>query len=131
MPRNLRRLSQQYPEAVGRAMLAEAFAIEAESKKNTPVDTGRLRASHFVVSGFKGSGHRARGAGGKFIGGAEQNTVEVVANTKYAVFVHENSRARHTVGTFKFLEKALLHRRQGMNRRIAKRARDEVRRGIR
>lgn len=65
--------------------------VERETKKRSPVDTGRMRAS---------------------VQSREYPSVlegEVGVHTSYAIFVHENLRARHSVGEAKFLENAVRH----------------------
>jgi hypothetical protein len=91
------------------ALYEFAQEIRTESMKRTPVDTGALRASH-VVSAPTRSG----------------NTVEVRIGvggpaTPYAIYVHENLSASHTVGRSKFLESAVLDAVPTMARRIAAR----------
>lgn len=54
------------------AIKQSILSVEGESKKNTPVDTGRLRASHFETF--------------KTLYG------KVETNTKYAIFVHDGTR---------------------------------------
>ncbi len=58
---------------LSRAIKKSAFKIEGTSKRLTPVDTGRLRASHRT----------------KF--GVRQLSAMVSTNVDYAIFVHEGT----------------------------------------
>lgn len=73
------------------ALYQEGSGIMGASKKRTPVDTGRLRAS----------GHAK-------LPTEKRNSVTVVLayGTEYAIFVHERP-ANHTVGQMKYLESAV------------------------
>lgn len=59
-------------KALDKAIQRSIFTIERDSKINTPVDTGRLRASHQTLFSL------LRG--------------EVATNTEYDVFVHYGTR---------------------------------------
>lgn len=61
---------------LGNAIKKATFLVDARSKINTPVDTGRLRASHRTM--FQGVGQQFAGI------------VQPVAN--YAMFVHEGTK---------------------------------------
>lgn len=61
---------------LSRAIRKAALFVHRESALRTPVDTGRLRASH--RTNFGGTGLRFRG--------------EVSTNTDYDLFVHEGTR---------------------------------------
>ena len=103
----LRRLAAQAPAFAGTALRREGERIMTDAKRRTPVDTGALRASgHVQGPAFSGSAATVTlGFGG--------------AATPYAVYVHENLRARHVVGEAKFLENALNAARRGMDGRLA------------
>lgn len=64
--------------------------VKTESQKRTPVDEGNLKASHYTAMQSTGS---------KISG-------QVGCTAEYAVYVHENLEARHTIGQAKFLENA-------------------------
>lgn len=76
--------------------------IMAVSKRLVPVDTGALRASGFVelpeIQGDRVSVTLAYGG----------------PAADYAVPVHENLQARHTVGQAKYLEEPFLAAREGV-----------------
>ncbi|MFZ5688673.1 MAG: HK97-gp10 family putative phage morphogenesis protein [Bacillota bacterium] len=64
--------SEQATNAAEKALLKGALLVERDAKQNTPVDTGRLRASIT---------HRLSGAG------TERVVVEIGTATEYAPFV--------------------------------------------
>ena len=101
--------------AVGAALYQEAETIMADSKTNyVPVDVGTLHNSGHVqmpeISGSKAS--VLLGFGG--------------AASDYALAVHENLTARHTVGQAKYLEKPMLAAARGMTDRLGRRIRSEL-----
>lgn len=63
-------------EELRRGIKMATLLVEGESRKNTPVDTGRLRASHRTE--FKDSGIGFTGV--------------VSTNTEYDIFVHQGTR---------------------------------------
>jgi hypothetical protein len=90
-----RRLATTAKEAetlVAGAMLEEGEAMMATAKRDTPVDTGTLRASGHVETPQVGFG---------------QVTVTLAYGTDYAVYVHEIRDNQHPVGKAKFLEDAV------------------------
>jgi hypothetical protein len=117
--RNLEAVRGNMRRAAAGALLAEAEAIMLESKRQVPVDLGNLRATGFVdTSDLTGSarlsvtlsyGGPAGSGGGTHVG--------------YAVPVHENLQARHTVGKAKYLEDPVNDAISGMDRRLAARIR--------
>ena len=70
---------------------AALLLFKAESMSRTPVDTGNLRAGHYIDVGMEGN--------------EPQGVVGVQAD--YAVPVHENLNVFHPVGEAKYLEKAV------------------------
>ena len=92
------------------ALFAEAEIEMAEAKRRTPVDTGTLRASGFVEPPQMGFGKDITVTLG--FGGAAAG---------YAVYVHEDLEAFHTVGQAKFLESTLLESAPFLAARIARR----------
>lgn len=102
--------------AVDAALYEEGFAVDALAAKKVPVDTGRLRATHYVTPPER------MASGG--------SVVEIGFGTDYAVFVHEDTGARHTTGEAKFLEKAFAERAAGFAERLAKRATRNDRTGV-
>ncbi len=102
-------LAARMPEAMERALRAEAELIRTHSMRLTPVKTGTLKDSHFVTSRQTIDGPEATiGVGGPAAG--------------YAIYVHEvpppggptagavSGTARHKAPTqWKFLETAANH----------------------
>lgn len=109
--RALERFAREAPEALAAAVYQEGLAIEANATKRTPVDTGRLRATHYVTPPVR-QGDRL--------------VVEVGYGTEYAVYVHEVTDAAHGTGEAKFLEKAMNERASGYLERLARRAKKNV-----
>ena len=75
-------------EELDRAVKKTALLVQGEAKRRTPVDTGRLKTS------IKSKTFKSKLSG------------EVFTAVRYAIPVHENLRARHTVGEAKYLERA-------------------------
>ncbi|KAA0004644.1 MAG: HK97 gp10 family phage protein [Thermoplasmata archaeon] len=73
-------------DEINKAIAKSGFLVERESKKITPVDTGRLRASiRTDLMPMK---------------------AVIAPHTDYAIYVHENLRARHKPpGQAKYMEK--------------------------
>lgn len=111
----LKALAEAYPEACAAQVYEEALAVDADMVPRIPVDTGRLRSTHYVSPPETG--------GGTIVS-------EVGVGTDYAVYVHERTEVYHAVGEAKFLEKALLKRAQGMLVRMARGIEAKVRKGI-
>jgi hypothetical protein len=101
--------------AAAAALYQEGLAVDAESVKRTPVDTGRLRATHYV------SPPTQRGA---------HVVVEIGNGTEYAIHVHERTELHHKTGEAKFLQNAMNARKAGMLERLAKRTAANIKRGI-
>lgn len=111
----------QISEALEAALFVDAEQTMTEAKALVPVDEGVLRASGFVnlpertptsvvvEMGFGGP------AGSGNMG--ESNPEDV----GYAVYVHEDLAASHTVGQAKYLEAPLNRRRPGFAQRIVDR----------
>lgn len=102
-------LEQQYPEALKKALIEEAFEIFEESQEQVPVDTGRLINSGVVgeMSGRVG--------------------VVIAYGTDYAIAVHERTEVPHRIGKAKFLEDPFFDAVSGMDRRLVERTRKHVR----
>lgn len=103
-----------FPEAVGVGLYLEGEQIMSQSKRETPVDTGRLRSTGYVAPPVR------RGT---------QILVVLGYGTNYAVFVHENLQARHKVGKAKYLQDPLEAAYVGLGMRVAKRAAEYIERG--
>jgi len=103
-----------------------ALLIKARALKQTPVDTGNLRASAYVVGGDTGaqnyfsrqmSERLKRGMATEYVGGVSPR-IEARKKTKqpwavvgytasYAIYVHEMENVRHEIGNWKFLHNAI------------------------
>lgn len=84
------------------ALFEEANELMAFSKRQVPVDTGTLRASGMVEEPVKqGKSYKVRLGYGY---GEEKNPKSGQIAAGYAIYVHENLKARHKVGKAKFLE---------------------------
>ncbi len=68
-----------------------AMLVMGQSKKNTPVDTGNLKGSHYVQMDVSAAGYPVARIG---------------CTAEYAIYVHENLEAHHPTGKAKFLEDA-------------------------
>jgi hypothetical protein len=102
--------------SVDAALYQEGLAVDALAVSKIPVDTGRLRATHYVSPPTDE--------------GPLRSVVEVGFGTDYAVFVHEDTAARHVTGEAKFLEKALAQRASGFTERLARRAKKLFEAGV-
>lgn len=105
--------SKKAPRSLGAALYQEAECIMGDSKEfYVPVDIGALRASGHVqppeTSGDKIS--VTLGFGGPA--------------APYALKVHEDLQARHTVGGAKYLEKPFMQSVEDLPKRLAQQAQD-------
>jgi len=112
---SLRRIDgakEQIIDAVRASIYQEAQGIIAKSVRNTPVDTGRLRASAFATL-------------------PEEKEIEstIGHSVEYALAVHESTEMQFVTGGAKFLERAINDRRQGYEERLAKRIDENFRLG--
>lgn len=130
----LRALGRRAPHALARGLYREGERIMAASKPLVPVDTGALRSTGYValpkIDGSRVSleiGYGGPAGGnqqtGPFISPRSGRTVLPGQPVGYAVVVHEDLTARHTVGQAKYLEKPFLEARRGQAERIARDAR--------
>lgn len=113
--RNLLAAVEKIKGAAAAALYQEGLALDANAVKRTPVDTGRLRASHYV---------------GPPVANGGELVVEVGFGTDYAVFVHERTDLAHKVGEAKFLQNAMNERSAGFLERVQKRTKANQRAGI-
>lgn len=90
--------------AASAALYEEGLGIDANMVPRIPVDTGRLRSTHYVAPPTRNGG---------------EIFVEVGVGTDYAAAVHERTEVGHVVGEAKFLEKAVAARVPGMAGRLA------------
>jgi hypothetical protein len=112
----LRRIEQQLPGVLAATLYQEGLAIDALSTSRMPVDTGRMRATHYVTQPLRDG---------------ESRVVEVGCATDYAVYVHERTDAQHPTGQAKFLQSAFEERASGFIERLAKRAFENLKKGVR
>ena len=112
----LKRLGAEAPKIGAGAIYREAERVMTEAKRRTPVDTGALKSSGQVQP------PTTTPTGATVTMGFGNSA------TRYAIFVHENLRARHPVGEAKFLENALNAARRGMDDRLAGDVKREVER---
>jgi len=101
--------------AVAAALYQEGLAIMAESVKQVPVDTGRLRSTHYVSPPT---------------GDKDDPVCTLGYGTNYGVYVHERPELKHTSGKAKFLEDPINSARSGYVERVAARAHENFERGI-
>jgi hypothetical protein len=105
--KNMQSLGTKGPRLMGKALFNEGHRIMTEAKKITPVDFGKLVGSGNVMkeSVTPTGASVTLGFGG--------------AAAPYAIFVHENLRARHTAPTTaKYLETPLMAAASGMAERL-------------
>lgn len=84
---NLDETHRRFIENGKRGLWKSGFLVEREANKQVPVDLGNLKASSYT----------------KMIGPL---IVQVGYTAEYALHVHEDLEANHTVGNAKFLENA-------------------------
>jgi hypothetical protein len=126
----LKRLSEEISKIEGdvqKGLTLGMLNVKADSMKMTPVDTGNLRASHYLVAGDgitdqetggfdtsdasgrrvaeEHSGHIASALAGAI--SHKKPFVEIGCTAHYAEKVHEDLEARHVSGNAKFLELAI------------------------
>jgi len=106
--RGLRRMSKAFPAAAAKALWTEGIALDAEMVQRIPVDTGRLRSTHYAAPPERD----ARGL-----------HVEVGVGTAYALPVHERTEVAHVTGEAKYLANALAVRAHGFLARLGARMR--------
>lgn len=87
-------------------LAAAAAIVKRESQRRTPVDTGNLKASHYIAA----------------LGSAKTPVAEIGATAYYAVYVHEQVENYHKVGQAKFLRDAIHHNKDRIVKAIARRA---------
>jgi hypothetical protein len=103
----LARLGARAPRAFGNALWREGSRIMNAAKEITPVEFGVLKNSG-IVNLPEISGDTVSVTMG--FGGAAKD---------YAIYVHEDPKARHKPPTrYKFLEEPLINAKQGMKQRL-------------
>jgi hypothetical protein len=101
--------------ALGAALYQEGLAIDAEAVKQMPVDTGRMRATHYVTPPQDDG---------------EGPVVEDGIGVEYGVFVHERMDVNHPVGNAKFYENPINAAREGYAERIKERTEKNLKAGV-
>ena len=101
--------------ALGAALYQEALELDAHAVGQMPVDTGRMRATHYVTQPQSDSDGRV---------------VEAGVGTDYAVYVHEREEIPHEVGNAKFYEIPLNEMREGYTERIKERTEANLKAGV-
>lgn len=131
--RNLERAGGEIKKRGEAALRAEAENIMTESKRQVPVDTGALRSTGHVEQPTRGGSRLSvilayggpAGAGGAVTPGYSKKTKRVAEDpVGYAVYVHEDLEAHHTVGKAKYLEDPVKAAIPGMTERLAAIMRD-------
>ena len=131
--KNFNKEVSQIEGDVQAGLITAGAIIKAQSQDNTPVDTGNLRASHYLVSGRSveepnGGNFRTTGKKGKpnpsgervasehsgsvQAAGARAKAkgypfIELGCTAFYAEAVHEDLSAQHPSGKAKFMEDAI------------------------
>lgn len=106
--KQIRAMADKALASLEHGVRVEAERVMTESKKQTPVDQGTLRASGQV------SPPTRRGA---------TVTVELSyggAAAAYALIQHEREDYHHTVGSAKYLERPVNEAKAGFGKRVAK-----------
>jgi hypothetical protein len=115
MRRKINKLAKDYPKAFAAALYAAGLFIMGDAVLRTPVDFGPLRGSAFVSRPVQTS----------------RGVVVVLGFGKdYAVFVHERTDVKHTVGEAKFLENALNEKSPGLAKFLADVTLVNIERGV-
>lgn len=108
----LKEVAKEAEEATNAAIYEEGLDIAKESVKIVPVDTGRLRSTHYVAPPD------------------HDGVVEVGYGTDYALAVHERVEVFHEVGQPLFLKTIVDRAQRGYVDRIATRAEKNMRNGV-
>lgn len=113
--KELEKLAKRYPWYAATALYWEGIDIIRDSIKRTPWEFSILRSSAYVAPPNPQD---------------KSPRVEVGYGTSYAVYVHEDTSARHPRGgTAKFLERALDDAASGYLARLAQRIRKAAKQG--
>lgn len=103
--RNLGATQKELDDAVAEALYQEGLVLQAESSKEVPVKSGRLRQSSFVTVPKPGPNAET----------------EIGYGTDYALPVHERVEVHHPVGKANFLRDPFNRMRTGYTERLGKR----------
>jgi len=113
--KELEKQSERCEGALGAALYQEGLALDSSAVMQMPVDTGRMRATHYVTPP-----EMTR----------DGPVVEVGCGTDYAIYVHEREEIHHDVGGSKFYEIPLNEIREGYAERIKDRASENLAKGV-
>lgn len=115
--KRLEEMTRRYRAATAAALYQEGLALDARANANDmiPVDTGRMRATHYVAPPTI--------RGGRLF-------VEIGYGTSYAIYVHERTDLAHRVGRAGWLRAALNERAAGFPERLAARIKRNVATGV-
>lgn len=128
--RDLRDYTRRVEQAVEAALYIEGEQLIADSKPLVPVDEGTLRSSgHAQLPEKDSAGDIVVEVGyGGPAGSGNQGNETNSEDVGYAVYVHEDMSAHHTVGQAKYLEQPFNERKKGYSERIAARIRKRLKR---
>ena len=110
--KNLKKAAVSYTQAMSAAIYQKGLEVLAGSVRLVPVDTGRLRSTHYVTIP------------------SSRGVVEMGYGTDYAVPVHERTDVRHTTGQAKFLEQPVNAARSGYAADVARKAQNNFKSGV-
>jgi hypothetical protein len=105
----LRRAKKKMERGVEAGIIEAGLYLQREAQERVPVDTGNLKAS-------ASDSHRVSGTAGF------ETAFRVVFSADYAIYVHENLQAHHTVGEAKYLERAIAANRRTLGQIVRDRA---------
>lgn len=126
----LKRLGDAGPQVAGGALYREGWRIMTQSKEDfVPVDLGALKSTG-DVSLPETRGDRIEVVLG-YGGPAKTRTRDGKDYVGYAIVVHEDLQAQHTVGGPKYLERPVLQAERGLGGRLAADMRGELERRAR
>lgn len=110
--KGIKKAGDQYLAAFYAALYQEALSIMAVSVRRVPVDTGRLRSSHYVAPP------------------TDRGECELGYGTDYALPVHDRVEVHHNTGGPLYLRSALDEAKTGFQDRMARRTESNYRAGI-
>lgn len=111
----LERLPIEALEALEQAQVENAEHLIGESKKECPVDTGRLRKSGTV---------------GKPVRRVNEVEIEVGYGTDYAIYVHERTELRHDIESEATVRRRLKRARAASKKRYEKKVAEAKAQGL-
>lgn len=114
--------------AVEAALFEEANELIAEAKREVPVDEGILKSSGHVQLPVVEDGRITVECGFGGPAGTGTQGAPATEDVGYAVIVHEDLMAHHTVGNAKYLENPLNRRRRTMEARMVGRIKARLKR---